>query len=272
MNILVIGSKGMLGQDIVDELSKKNMHVTGWGSEDVDITKEEDITKIEQQNPDILINCAAYTKVDLAEKEREKCRAVNVTGVKNITAVCKKKEIVFIQISTDYVFDGNQESYDENDQKNPINYYGKTKSDGEDIIIKNLNKYYIIRTSWLFGKKGNNFVEKIIQLCGEKKYITVVNDQKGSPTYTRDLAKGILNMISAKKDFGIYHLTNSGVCTWYDFAREITMLKKLKCEIHPCTSEQFVCDAKRPKYSILNNNKTEKMRHWEDALRSYLEE
>jgi len=273
MKILIIGSKGMLGTDLMQELSKTDFEILGWDIQDIDITKEEDMPSIEQENPDIIINCAAYTNVDGAETEKEKCYAVNVTGVKNLVNACKKLNIPLVQISTDYVFNGEKQGYDENDEKDPINYYGKTKAEGEDLIIKNLKKYYIIRTSWLFGKNGKNFVETIIRLCNKKDEIKVVNDQIGSPTYTKDLSKEIINIINKmdKYKYGIYHLTNSDKCSWFEFAQEIAKLSKAKCKIKQCTTEEFPKLARRPKFSILNNNKTEKLRSWKEALEEYLE-
>lgn len=270
--ILVIGSKGMLGQDLIDELKKSKMNCTGYDIQEIDITKESEMSKIEKENPDVLINCAAYTNVDLAEKEREKCHAVNVIGLKNLTEVCKKNNIVLVSISTDYVFNGSEEEYNEDDTNNPINYYGKTKAEGEELITKNLDKYYLVRTSWLFGKKGKNFVETIRKLASERPEIKVVNDQTGRPTYTRDLCKGIIDLIKTKKPYGIYHITNSGKCTWFEFAKEIVRLNNSRCKVVPCTTEDFPRDAKRPRFSVLRNNKTAELPDWEDALKRYSEE
>jgi len=274
MRILVIGSKGMLGSDLTEELNKIGNTILGWDVSDIDITKKHEMIKIAGVKPDVLINCAAYTNVDLAEKEREKCFDVNVRGVANLVDVCKKHEITLVHISTDYVFDGSREEYDEGDEKNPLNVYGKTKSEGEDVIRKNLKKYYLIRTSWLFGKKGKNFVETMLKLCSEREKVRVVNDQVGRPTYTRDLCKAIVEIISNQPnyEYGVYHATNSGKCSWFEFAREIIKLKKLSCSIEPCTTEEFPRDAKRPKYSVLNNNKLPQLRSWKDALKAYLNE
>jgi len=272
MKILVIGSKGMLGTDLMQGLSKTSYEFIGLDIQDIDITKKEEMSKIKKENPGIIINCAAYTNVDLAETEKEKCYSVNLGGIKNLVRICKKNKITLVYISTDYVFDGKKEGYDEDDEKNPINYYGKTKSEGEDIIINNLEKYYIIRTSWLFGKNGKNFVETIIKLCKEKEEIKVVEDQIGSPTYTKDLSKGIIEIIKNinKYKCGVYHITNSGKCSWFEFASEIARLTGSRCRINPCTTQEFTRPAKRPKFSMLNNNKTEKLRHWKEALKEYL--
>jgi len=268
MKVLVLGSKGMLGSDVVEELNKSKFEVIGRSRQEINITKTTDIAKIKNINPSIIINCAAYTKVDLAEKEKEKCFLVNVKGVKNIVDICKRDNITLIHISTDYVFDGRKKEYNEDDKKNPINYYGKTKAESEDMIINNLKKYYVIRTSWLFGKNGDNFVETVLKLLREKKEIKIVNDQFGSPTYTKDLSKAIIKVLD--KEYGIYHITNSGSCSWFEFASEIVKEKNIKCKLISCSTKEFPTKAKRPIYSILKNNKIEKLRSWKLALNEYL--
>jgi len=271
MKILVIGSKGMLGSDLINELNKTSYEVVGWDMAKTNITKKEDMKKINQENPDLIINCAAYTNVDGAETEADKAYAVNVEGMGNLVDFCKSEGIIFVTISTDYVFNGKEESYNEDDEKDPVNYYGKTKSKGEDLVVNNLDKYYIVRTSWLFGKNGKNFVETMIKLCAEKDEIKVVDDQKGKPTYTMDLAKAIINLIESKKPYGIYHITNEGVCSRYEFAKYIANLKSFDCRVVPCTTEEFSRPAKRPKFGVLNNNKTEKLQSWKKALKDYME-
>ncbi len=269
IKILITGSKGMLGSDLAVEFRKTNNEIIGCSKEEIDITNKQHIKKIEKINPKVIINCAAYTNVDLAEKEREKCYSVNTLGVKNLVEFCEHRDVILVQISTDYVFDGNKKGYNENDKKNPINFYGKTKSKAEDIIIKKLKKYYIIRTSWLFGKNGKNFVKTIIQLSKKKKKIDVVDDQIGSPTYTKDLSQKIVELIMNKNKYGIYHLTNSGMCSWFEFAKNIAELYHLQCKIDSITSNEKIKRAMRPKFSILNNNKTSKLRDWKKALASF---
>lgn len=275
MKIVLIGSSGMLGSDLLKELAKTNYNVIGYNSQELDITKERDMDKIEAEKPDIIINCGAYTDVDQAEREREKCYAVNVTGVRNLVKVCRRNGLLLFHISTDYVFDGNEgKGYDENDEKSPVNYYGQTKSEAEDIVVGNLDRYYIIRTSWLFGKNRENFVERIINLCKTNREIRVISDRTGRPTYTVDLARRIVNLITNKGeyDYGIYHITNRGRCSRFEWAEEIAKLKKLNCRIKPCASEEFPGEAKRPKNSLLNNNKTGGLRTWREALKEYLNE
>ncbi len=272
MKILITGSRGMLATDLINIASQAGYETIGLDVDELDITNQSQVqTKITEIKPDVIINCAAYTAVDQAEAEQEKCRAINVDGVKNLTDICLKRDIILVQISTDYVFNGQQESYNEDDPKDPINYYGQTKAEAEDYIRKNLIKYYLVRTSWLYGKNGKNFVETISKLCAEKPEIKVVNDQIGRPTFTGDLSRGILNLLENKKEFGIYHLTNDGSCSWFEFAQEIARLQNLSCNILPCTTAEFPRPAKRPRYSVLNNNKTEKLREWKEALREYLD-
>ncbi|MDP2749629.1 MAG: dTDP-4-dehydrorhamnose reductase [Nanoarchaeota archaeon] len=271
INVVVLGSKGMLGTDLVNELSMKKYKVFGLDLRDIDITISDDIKKMSSLKPEIIINCAAYTNVDGAENNKALCRKVNVNGVENLADYCKENDILLIHISTDYVFNGEKQSYTEDDKKDPINYYGLTKSEGEDAITKQLRKYYIIRTSWLFGKNGKNFVKTIIDLCGQKKEINVVDDQIGRPTYTKDFSKSIISLFEEKKPYGTYHITNSGKCSWFEFANEIKKQKKLKCKIIPCSSDEYKRDAKRPRFSVLENNKTDKLRNWKIALKDYLE-
>lgn len=270
MKVLIVGNKGMLGQDLCSELSAGNIDYVGLDKDEIDITKVSEMTKIDSSFTHV-INCAAYTNVDGAESNHDLCDAINVDGVKNLVDRCKELDIVFISISTDYVFDGEQESYDEDASRDPLNYYGLSKAKGEEYIESNLDKYFIVRTAWLFGKKGNNFVETMIKLGKSKNEIRVVDDQKGSPTYTRDLSKGLIGLLNSK-EYGIYHFTNSGSCTWFEFATEIMKLAGLDCKVLPCTSEEFLRDAKRPKFSILNNNKKVQLPDWKDALKRYLDE
>lgn len=270
MKAIVTGAKGMLGADLVEELKNSNFEVIALDYSDFDITNKNDMKKLILEKPGVVINCAAYTNVDLAETEKEKCALINIEGVKNLTLACKECNSILVQISTDYVFDGTKESYNEIDVKNPINYYGETKSKGEDFIISNLKNYYIVRTSWLFGKNGKNFVDTISKLAKEKQELKVVDDQKGKPTFTKDLSEALIKLISTKMPFGVYHITNSGICSWFEFAKKIIEINKSTCIIKPCTTLDFPRPAKRPKFSVLNNNKFNLLRSWESALKEYL--
>ncbi len=269
MKIAVIGSNGMLGEDLVKKLQQTEHKVFSFDIPEIDITNQESLEKIRPITPDVIINCAAYTNVDLAEKEKEKCKKINVLGINNLANLCLKLGCALIQISSDYVFGGTKQGYDENDSKKPLNYYGLTKSQGEDIIIKKLNRYQIVRTSWLFGENGKNFIDVMLELCSKQNMVKVVKDQTGSPTYTLDLSEAIIGLLGYSP--GIYHITNSGTCSWFDFAKEIVKLSNLKCTVKPCTSEEFPREAKRPTYSILNNHKLLPLRPWQEALKHYLE-
>ncbi|MFZ5392191.1 MAG: dTDP-4-dehydrorhamnose reductase [Patescibacteria group bacterium] len=271
MKLSITGSRGMLATDLKNIASQAGHETIGWDVDELDITNQSQVqTKIDEIKPEVIINCAAYTAVDQAETEREKCRTINVDGVKNLVNICLAQDIILIQISTDYVFNGQKASYNEDDPKDPINFYGQTKAEAEEYIIKKLRKYYLVRTSWLYGKNGKNFVETISKLCAEKPEIKVVNDQIGRPTFTGDLSRGILNLLKNKKEFGVYHLTNDGQCSWFEFAQEIARLQNSPCQILPCTTAEFPRPAKRPRYSVLNNKKTDKLREWKDALKEYL--
>jgi dTDP-4-dehydrorhamnose reductase len=270
MKVLVIGSKGMLGEDMIDELRLNKIFSKGMDIDEIDIVNKKDMQKIIKEKPDVIINCAAYTDVDGAEKERKKAKGVNYEGPGNLARAAKEIGAIIVHISTDYVFNGEKESYDEDEKKDPINFYGLTKSMGEDAIKESTEQYYIIRTSWLFGRKGKNFVETIKRLCNEKEEIKVVDDQKGKPTYTRDLANAIIDLLNSKSEYGIYHLTNSGACTWHEFATEIALLEQSACRIIPCKTEEFPRPAKRPRFSVLKNNKTRQLRHWKEALKEYM--
>lgn len=278
MKVLVTGVSGQLGYDVVRELEKRNVEVIGTDREDFDITDfsitESFITKV---CPDIVVHCAGYTAVDVAEDNIVVCRDVNVRGTENIAIVCKKIDVKMVYISTDYVFDGQKEMpYEVNDIPCSLNVYGKSKLDGELAVKKYLSKYFIVRTSWVFGKNGNNFVKTMLRLGKEKERLTVVNDQIGSPTYTVDLAKLLCDMIVTDK-YGIYHATNDGYCSWADFAKEIMKQTGLDCKIIFIPSTEYKTKAARPLNSrlskkSLDNNGFARLPVWQDALKRYLNE
>jgi len=238
------------------------------------------ITKI---NPEIVIHTAAWTDVDGAEKNISEAYRLNVLGTRNIALSCQRFDAAMVYISSDYIFDGEKkEPYIEFDKANPISVYGKSKYYGEVVVQQLLNKYYIIRSSWLFGKYGKNFVKTILNLSETKKQIEVVNDQVGCPTYTNDLSSAIQKLVINKDSmstglYGIYHITNSESCSWYDFAKQIIKVSKKKCEILPLDSEKIKRPAIRPKNSVLNNfiwelNGFEPLRNWKESLSEYLGE
>lgn len=258
---LIIGSNGMLGSD----LCKVFPDAVKLTHHDLDITdREQVIESILKIKPDVVINAAAYTNVDGCEDNKELAFQVNGYGPGYTAEACARVGAKLVHFSTDYVFDGSRKEYVESDIPNPINVYGHSKLLGEKKIIENMNDYRIVRISWLFGIHGKNFVETMLKLSGEMDTVKVVNDQFGKPTYTMDLASKIREIIGLDPE--IYHITNDGICSWYEFASSIIN------NVIPCTSEEFQRKAKRPKYSVLTNTKTELMRHWREALKDYLQE
>jgi len=258
---LIIGSNGMLGSD----LCKVFPDAVKLTHHDLDITdREQVIESILKIKPDVVINAAAYTNVDGCEDNKELAFQVNGYGPGYIAEACARVGATLVHFSTDYVFDGSKKEYVESDIPNPINVYGHSKLLGEKKIIENMDDYRIVRISWLFGIHGKNFVETMLKLSREMDTVKVVNDQFGKPTYTMDLASKVKEIIELEP--GIYHITNDGICSWYEFASSIID------NVIPCTSEEFPRKAKRPKYSVLVNTKTEPMRHWREALKTYLQE
>lgn len=277
MKVLVTGVKGQLGYDVVKECEKRNIEAIGVDVEEMDIT---DASKVEEviksSNVDAVIHCAAWTAVDKAEDEVELCTKVNVEGTRNIAKVCKELSIKMMYISTDYVFDGQGEQlWNEYDQRNPLNVYGKTKCEGEMAVEELVEKRFIVRIAWVFGVNGNNFIKTMLRLGKERGAVSVVSDQIGSPTYTYDLARLLVDMIVTDK-YGIYHATNEGLCSWYEFACEIFKQANLEVEVTPVNSSQFPTKAKRPFNSRmskaeLDKNGFKRLPTWQDALSRYLE-
>ncbi len=283
MNILVTGSNGQLGKEIQTireaHANRKNQYFF-TDIDELDIT---DYKRLEQFVKDhsisTLINCAAYTNVDKAEEEQEKAFLINDQAVDNLVNISLKHDIILIHISTDYVFNGESfRPYKETDPVNPESIYGKSKLAGEQKIIEK-RAGIIIRTSWLYSSFGKNFVKTIERLAREKEELKVVFDQVGSPTYARDLAKSILKIINhspSSAQYGIYHFSNEGVCSWYDLAKEIADKQQINCEIHPIESKDFPTPAKRPHYSVLNKTKIKKVfkqtiPHWKESLHQMLD-
>lgn len=278
MKVLVTGVKGQLGYDVVKELEKRGMEAVGVDIEEMDITDAASVdTVIKGAAPDAVIHCAAYTAVDAAEDNVELCRKVNVDGPRNIAKVCKELDIKMIQISTDYVFEGlGDRPWEPEDAANPQSVYGLTKYEGEQAVMENLDKYFIVRIAWVFGINGKNFVKTMINLGKTRDKLTVVCDQFGSPTYTYDLAKLLVDMVQTDK-YGIYHATNEGFCNWYEFACEIFKQAGIQVEVAPVTSDQYPTKAKRPFNSRMSKDKLEKsgferLPDWKDALSRYLKE
>ncbi|MDR3021795.1 MAG: dTDP-4-dehydrorhamnose reductase [Clostridiales bacterium] len=254
MKIALIGAKGMLGSALVPLLSKSN-DVISVDRKILDITKMDRVLSFFKNNiVDIVINCAAYTDVDKCELDSDSAFLVNAIGARNLAVACHQINAAILHVSTDYVFDGEKGTpYFESDACNPINVYGKTKLAGEHFVKSMNNKHYIVRTQWLFGENGKNFVDSIKRLAKEREAITVVNDQYGSPTYTLDLAHALCELIKSS-EYGTYHITNSDTVSWYQFACEIISQLKIKnVTVSPCNSCQYKTIAKRPSFGVLKN-------------------
>ena len=278
MKVLVTGVKGQLGYDVVNELKKRGHEAVGVDIEEMDITVEESVNRvIREAAPDAVIHCAAYTAVDAAEDNVDLCRAVNARGTGNIARVCKALDIRMMYISTDYVFNGQgTRPWEPDDQREPLNIYGQTKYEGELEIEENLKKYFIVRIAWVFGVNGKNFIKTMLNLGKTRDKLSVVADQVGSPTYTFDLARLLVDMIETEK-YGRYHATNEGLCSWYEFACEIFKQAGMNVTVEPVTSDQFPVKAKRPMNSRISKDKLtengfEPLPSWQDALRRYLTE
>ncbi|MBI3378799.1 MAG: dTDP-4-dehydrorhamnose reductase [Nitrospirae bacterium] len=258
MKILIIGSEGMLARDLMPEL-KESHEIIPLSRQKLDITQKDAVIKnIKSNAPDIVVNCAAYTKVDMAEEEREKAFQVNGIGIQNLAVACAEMQIPLCHISTDYVFDGRKNKpYTPFDAPNPLNVYGESKLAGEKYIQWIMNKFYIVRTCGLYGRGGNNFVLTILRLAKEQQTVKVVTDQICSPTSTLNLSAGIKKIIESGS-FGIYHITDDsgGGISWFDYAREIIATAGIRAEIIPVTSEEFPRPAKRPVYSVLDTEIT----------------
>jgi dTDP-4-dehydrorhamnose reductase len=276
MRVMITGAKGMLGNDLLQQLSKHH-EVHGFDINDIDITRKEVAGFISEREPEFVFHLASYTDVDGAEEDAERAHMVNVVGTGNVAHACKVVDIPLLFASTDYVFDGMKSgAYVEEDEPHPINVYGKTKHEAEKVITETLDKWFIVRTSWLFGIHGKNFVDTIQRLAMEKNHLEVVDDQRGAPTYTRDLARALELFIGAS-GYGIYHVANKGSCTWFDFAREIIFLTGSTAEVHPVPTEKVKRKAKRPSNSVLDTERFEavfdyRMPTWQNGLKRYLEE
>ncbi len=276
MKILVTGVKGQLGYDVVRELEGRGIETVGVDIEEMDITVAASVDRvIREAAPDAVIHCAAYTAVDAAEDNEEICRRVNADGTQNIANVCRQLDIKMVYISTDYVFGGQgTRPWEPEDERNPQSVYGQTKYEGELAVQNTLDKYFIVRIAWVFGVNGKNFVKTMLNLAKTHDTLTVVNDQYGSPTYTFDLAKLLADMVVTDK-YGIYHATNEGICTWYEFACEIFKEAGVEVKVLPVTTEEFGAKAARPYNSRMSKEKLtengfKKLPPWQDALKRYL--
>lgn len=276
VKILVTGVKGQLGYDIVNECHKRGIEAVGVDVGDMDITDAKQVEAVITDEYDAVIHCAGWTAVDKAEDEVEMCRKVNKNGTENIANICQQLDIPLMYFSTDYVFDGlGDKPWHEYDERKPLNVYGQTKYEGE-LAVEKLPKYFIVRISWVFGVNGNNFIKTMLRLGKERGEVSVVDDQIGSPTYTYDLAKLCVDMIQTQ-EYGVYHATNEGICSWYEFACEIFKQANMNVKVNPVDSSAFPVKATRPKNSRMSKDELDKhgfkrLPAWQDALKRYLKE
>lgn len=280
MRALVTGVKGQLGYDVMNELAKRGYEGVGVDVEEMDITDAAAVDRvIKESKVDKVVHCAAWTAVDAAEDNVEMCRKVNALGTENIAKVCKELDIPMIYFSTDYVFDGEGTRPWEPDDPvvEPLNVYGLTKYEGEQAVEKYLDKYYIVRIAWVFGVNGKNFIKTMLNLGKTHDTITVVNDQVGTPTYTYDLARLVVDMLE-KEEYGKYHVTNEGgYISWYDFAKEIFAQAGMNVNVVPVSAEEYKAKAARPSNSRMEKKKLDehgfdRLPTWQDALSRYLKE
>ena len=276
MKVLVTGVAGQLGYDVIKDLEKRNIDCVGADKAEFDITDFKASHKfITDYMPEAVIHCSAYTAVDKAEDEPELCYLVNAVGTENIAKICKEIDAKMIYISTDYVFDGAKDGfYEVDDIPSPINVYGKTKLEGENAVQEILDKYFIVRISWVFGINGNNYVKTMLRLGKEHKELNVVSDQIGSPTYTADLAPLLVDMIQTDK-YGVYHATNEGECSWAEFAEEIFKVAGMNVKVNNITTAEYPTKARRPINSRLAKGNLidfgfRLLPIWQNALTRYM--
>ena len=275
LNVLVTGSNGQLGSEVKELSSEYEYNFFFTDRDNLDISNQETIKNFVQTNDiNIIINCAAYTAVDKAENDVQKAFEINADGARNLAQTCDKNNTVLIHISTDFVFNGEaSKPYKETDQTNPISVYGKSKLKGEEEIIQIFEKYFIIRTSWLYSEYGNNFMKTMIRLSKQRNELSIVSDQIGTPTYAKDLAEVILDIINTNaKQYGTYHYSNEGVLSWYDFAKTIFEITNINITLNPIQTDAYPTLAKRPHFSVLDKTKIKltldiKIPHWKDSLK-----
>lgn len=278
MKILVTGYTGQLGYDVVRLGSSLGLDMVGVGLSDLDITNQEEVVRyVKLVSPDAVIHCAAYTAVDKAEDDRDACWNVNVAGTRYLAEAAKEVRAKFMYISTDYVYNGKGSSpFQESDTPDPIGYYGYTKYEGEECVKRIYDRYFIVRISWVFGLNGSNFVKTMLRLAETRNEINIVGDQIGSPTYTVDLARLLISMIQSE-EYGIYHASNEGFCSWAEFAIEIFRQANKNIKVNPIPTEEYPTRAVRPKNSRMSKEKLKQhgfdpLPSWQNAVKRYLME
>ncbi len=275
--IIVTGAAGQLGGDVCRILKEKNIPHLGIDRNEADITSEKSVEAFfDGKDFEVLIHCAAYTAVDKAEEEKELCFAINAKGTENLARICQRKNAAIIYVSTDYVFSGEGEApFEPDDEKSPLSVYGKSKLEGEKAVMNLCEKYFIVRTSWVFGEQNRNFIATMLRLSETRDEVNVVCDQVGSPTYSSDLALLLTEMAQTEK-YGIYHGTNEGYCSWYELAERVFALKGIPMKVNPVTSEEYITPAERPKNSRMSKKTLTDagfslLPDWEDAVKRYLD-
>lgn len=277
MRILIVGYKGQLGKEIVSQLSKCEDYTLFFSDyDDCDISDLDSVIKlVDRIGPELIVNCAAYTAVDDCESNHDTAYKVNAIGPRNLAIASSTIGSKIMHVSTDYVFNGDgEEPYTEYDFTGPVTVYGKTKLFGELEVIKHNPRHFILRTAWLYGE-GKNFLNTMVELSQKHSTIRVVNDQIGSPTSTYELVQSMISLIDTQ-NYGLFHATCEGSCSWYEFTKEIFRLKEIDVEVIPCSSDEYIRPAKRPKYSVLRNYMFEltngyKFKDWKDALYDYIQ-
>ncbi|MFL0473043.1 dTDP-4-dehydrorhamnose reductase [Priestia sp. 179-F W1.4 NHS] len=274
--VLITGANGQLGKELVELFTEKGFEVYGFGRDKMDITNQAQVQEvISTLKPNIVLHSAAHTQVDLAESEPEQAFSINAYGTRNVSVAAEAVGAKLVYVSTDYVFDGtNDEPYNEFSPTSPLGVYGKSKLAGEQFVRDLHSKFFIVRTSWVYGKHGANFVKTMLKLGKERKELSVVADQRGCPTYTLDLANAILELVDTEK-YGVYHISNSGSCSWYEFAKAIFENTDLDIKVIPCTTLDFPRVAARPAYSVLEHmslklNNFTPMRNWKEGLSNFI--
>jgi dTDP-4-dehydrorhamnose reductase/dTDP-4-dehydrorhamnose 3,5-epimerase len=276
LKFMVTGVNGQLGHDVMMKLKMLNFDVIAPSRGEFDLTNKNQVKNyIINEKPDVIIHCAAYTAVDKAEDEKDLCYSVNVEGTRAVAEAAKEINAKVVYVSTDYVFDGlGQEPHSEEKETNPVNYYGYTKEQGEKIVRELVDKHFIVRTSWVYGSNGNNFVKTMLKLAETKNEISVVSDQIGAPTYSKDLAEFIIDLVQTKQ-YGTYHGVNEGYCSWYEFAKTIFEKSGIEVKVNPIPTKDFPTKAKRPLNSRLTKDNTDKagvsrLPQWQDALTRFI--